>query len=145
MLQPNEGKEIKSKVPATAIVMLALALLYTNTVAAQYMPKQPKPKARVRLANMERTNIPVKTILADPRLVSAKASCEVTSFEISFHPEGGVISGPYKTTGAMLSEKQISYLKSMADANVKILIDQIHLSCNGKDVTEEPIRVVSFP
>ncbi|MCF8449353.1 MAG: hypothetical protein K9G49_05715 [Taibaiella sp.] len=143
MLQPNKGKQTKSKLLTTAIVMLAL--LYTNSATAQYMPKQPKPKARVRLANMERTNIPVKTILADPRLVSAKASCEVTSFEISFHPEGGVLSGPYKTTGAMLSEKQISYLKSMADANVKILIDQIHLSCNGKDVTEEPIRVVSFP
>jgi hypothetical protein len=129
---------------ATIPALLLSALLCTTyTVVAQN--KTVKSKPNVRLANESNKNIQVKTLLANPKMVSAKSSCEVTSFTISFLPEGGEIFGPFKTEGASIMEKQIGYIKAHANENVKIFIEDIHMSCNGKDVTEQSIVVTSFP
>jgi len=112
-------------------------------VTGQYMPQH--TKHLVRLANKDQKNIQVNDILADPRLVSARASCEVTSFNFTCKPEWGKSYGPVTIKGARLGKDEIAYLKSMSNTNVKITIDDIHLSCNGKNTTEEPLTVTSFP
>ncbi len=127
----------------TTVVLFITMLCFMQPTAAQNVPT--KPKANVRLANEDRKNIQVKTLLAYPKLVSAKPSCEVTSFSISFLPEGGQLYGPFRTEGAAIDEKQVNYLKEHAAENVKIFIEHIHLSCNGNDVTEPSIVVTSFP
>lgn len=123
--------------------LLAAPALVPLQATGQYMPHH--EKHLVRLANESRKNIQLKTILADPRLVSARASCEVTGFTISCKPEWGKSYGPVTIMGARLGKDEIAYLKSMNNTNVKITIDDIHLSCNGKNTTEEPLTVISFP
>ncbi len=127
------------------IMSVALLVGFSTSCNAQYLPKQAQARAVVRLANEERKNIQLKTILANPKLVSARSSCEVTSFVISFKPEYGEPYGPVRVEGNSMQAEQIKYLKSMPDANVKIVIEHIHMSCNGKDEVEEPITVTSFP
>ncbi|MBX2904427.1 MAG: hypothetical protein KF744_00210 [Taibaiella sp.] len=121
----------------TAPAMLPLA------ASGQFMPQH--PKHLVRLANEDRKNIQLKNILADPRLVSARASCEVTGFTFSCKPEWGKSYGPVNIAGSRLGKDEVAYLKSMSNTNVKITLEDIHLSCNGKNTTEEPLIVTSFP
>jgi len=113
------------------------------SACGQYMPRH--EKHLVRLANKDQKNIQVNDILADPRLVSARASCEVTGFTFACKPEWGKSYGPVTIKGARLGKEEIAYLKSMSNTNVKITIEDIHLSCNGKNTTEEPLVVTSFP
>jgi hypothetical protein len=129
-----------SMLTATALL---LSLCCMQMAKAQSAPKA--QRANVRLANEERKMIQVKTILANPKLVSAKPSCEVTSFVISFQPEGGEKYGPFRTEGATLKPEHCKYLKEKEDANVRIFLEHIHLSCNGQDVTEPTIVISSFP
>lgn len=130
------------------IVLIGLWLLTASALLplcalGQYMPQH--TKHLVRLANKDQKNIQVNDILADPRLVSARASCEVTGFTFACKPEWGNNYGPATVKGDRLGKDEIAYLKSMSNTNVKITIDDIHLSCNGKSTTEEPLIVTSFP
>lgn len=127
-------------------IVSAITLMLSLAASGSYAQNTPQaPRANVRLANEERKMIQVKTILANPKLVSAKPSCEVTSFVISFQPEGGEKYGPFRTEGATLKPEHCKYLKEKEDANVRIFLEHIHLSCNGQDVTEPTIIISSFP
>ncbi len=123
--------------------LLTAPALLPLSASGQYMPQH--TKHLVRLANEGGKNIQLKTILADPRLVSARASCDVVSFNFTCKPEWGKSYGPVTIKGSRLGKEEIAYLKSMNSTNVKITIDDIHLSCNGKHTTEEPLIVTSFP
>jgi hypothetical protein len=132
---------LKSPVLTATILLMSLCCTYQTLAQSGSQ----SPRANVRLANEERKMIQVKTILANPKLVSAKPSCEVTSFVISFQPEGGEKYGPFRTEGATLKPEHCKYLKEKEDANVRIFLEHIHLSCNGQDVTEPTIIISSFP
>jgi len=123
--------------------LLFLAAISSVEVSAQV--KKEVKRSNVRLANEERNMISVRTILANPKLISAKASCEVTGFTISFLPEGGNLYGPFKTEGSAIKPEHCKYLKENAEANVKIFIENIRMSCNGTSVDEMPIVIRSFP
>jgi hypothetical protein len=127
-----------------AILLFALPMMGAYDATAQYMPKPNPAKANVRLANETRSVIQLKTLLANPKLVSAKASCEVTSFVVSFQPEGGEVYGPVRTEGALIKPAELDHLKAHGNYNIKIRIEHIHLNCNGKDVVEDPIIVTCF-
>jgi hypothetical protein len=130
------------------IYLALLPLLFFATIAPTDLSAQLKKEVKrsnVRLANEERNMISVRTILANPKLISAKASCEVTGFTISFLPEGGYIYGPFKTDGSAIKPEHCKYLKENAEANVKIFIENIRMSCNGTSVDETPIVIRSFP
>jgi hypothetical protein len=127
------------------LLLVAISFVFApQFVSAQYLPPAAQAKANVRLANEKGKNIQLKTLLANPKLVSAKASCQVANFSISFLPEGGELYGPFRTEGAMISDKHLNYLKAHAEYNIKIFIEHIHMTCNGKDVTELPIIVTCF-
>ncbi|MBE2289547.1 MAG: hypothetical protein IAE95_08340 [Chitinophagaceae bacterium] len=127
----------------TIIALLCGFALTSTSVDAQV--KKEVKRSNVRLANEERNMISVRTILANPKLISAKASCEVTGFTISFLPEGGNVYGPFKTEGATIKPEHCKYLKDNAEANVRIFIENIRMSCNGTTVDEMPIVIRSFP
>jgi len=128
------------------LLCISLMLVISSCTAPAFAQNMhPKQKANVRLANEDRTTIQVKTIVANPKLVSAKPSCEVTSFVISFQPEGGTQTSPLRTEGSSIKPEHIKYLQEHASENVKIFFEHIHMSCNGQDITEAPIVITSFP
>ncbi|MBL7693167.1 MAG: hypothetical protein JNM41_16355 [Flavipsychrobacter sp.] len=132
----------------STIFMALLPLFFCAVFAPVEVSAQVKKEVKrsnVRLANEERNMISVRTILANPKLISAKASCEVTGFTISFLPEGGNLYGPFKTEGSAIKPEHCKYLKENAEANVKIFIEHIRMSCNGTSVDEMPIVIRSFP
>lgn len=132
----------------STIFMALLPLLFCVAILPTFVSAQVKKEVKrsnVRLANEERNMISVRTILANPKLISAKASCEVTGFTISFLPEGGNLYGPFKTEGSAIKPEHCKYLKENAEANVKIFIENIRMSCNGTSVDEMPIVIRSFP
>lgn len=125
-------------------LLVAVALAGQVCMAqAQFLPQ--RPKRLVRLANEDGRNIQVKKILANPKIVSGRLSCEVSRFTVTFRPEWGGGYGPVTVKGSSLGKAELAYLEKMSDTNVKITIEDIHLNCNGKDETEEPITVTSFP
>ena len=131
----------------TIIKIAAMALLLTATCADTTMA-QTKPKKQtgnVWLANVEDVEIPLKTILASPKLVSKKNGCEVTDFIISFLPKDGEFFGPFRTKGNTINENQLNFLKEFKGVKVKIFIETVRVKCTGKDtVIESPVIVTSM-
>lgn len=131
----------------TTMKIAAIALLLTATCAdttiAQTKPK--KQTGNVWLANMDDVEIPLKTILANPKLLSKKDGCEVTDFIISFQPKDGNFYGPFSTKGNTINENQLNFLKEFKGVKVKIFIETIRVKCTGKDtVIESPVIVTSM-
>ncbi len=128
------------KVAAVALVLTATC---TATAIAQTKPK--KQTGNVWFANVDDAEIPLSTILANPRLVSKKEGCEVTDFIISFLPKDGNFFGPFRTKGNTINENQLNFLKEFKGVKVKIFIETIRVKCTGKDtVIESPVVVTSM-
>jgi hypothetical protein len=131
----------------TTLKIAAMAMLLTakcaDTTIAQTKPK--KQTGNVWLANVDDVEIPLKTILANPMLVSKKDGCEVTDFIISFLPKDGEFFGPFRTKGNMINENQLNFLKEFKGVKVKIFIETVRVKCIGKDtVIESPVIVTSM-
>lgn len=104
-----------------------------------------KATPNVLLAGVDAIDIPLKTIIANPQLITNMPGCKVTSFLISFLPKDGDYFGPFETKGDMIKENQINYLKEFTNIKVKIFIETIHVNCNGTDVIDRPVIVRSIP
>lgn len=126
-----------------AAIAMLLTALCTNTTIAQTKPK--KQTGNVWFSNVDDVEIPLKTILANPKLVSKKDGCEVTDFIISFQPKDGNFFGPFSTKGNTINENQLNFLKEFKGVKVKIFIETIRVKCTGKDtVIESPVIVTSM-
>lgn len=129
----------------TKIAMIAMLITTTvinNSIAQTNLKKQPD---NVWLANVEDVEIPLKTILGNPMLVSKNVGCEVTDFIISFLPKDGNFFGPFRTKGNTINENQLNFLKEFKGVKVKIFIETVRVKCTGKDtVIESPVLVTSM-
>ena len=126
-----------------AAIAMLLTALFTDTTIAQTKPK--KQTGNVWFANVDDAEIPLKTILASPKLVSKKDGCEVTDYIISFLPKDGEFFGPFRTKGNTINENQLNFLKEFKGVKVKIFIETIRVKCTGKDTAiESPVIVTSM-
>lgn len=125
---------------------IALYVLLTGTVHSQ-LPVRAKPGEKIaRLAGQPgSTGMTVKQILADPYITVAEPGCEVTEFTISFLPKGQDLFGPYKTKGNALTDRQRQIIATHAGEKLKIFVEGVLVSCNGKEEHAVSCMVTTVP
>ncbi|MCF8449355.1 MAG: hypothetical protein K9G49_05725 [Taibaiella sp.] len=130
---------------AQKFVLLLLAGVIGFSVSGYSQKNTKKATPNVLLAGVDATEIPLKTIIANPQLITNMPGCKVTSFFISFKPKDGDYFGPFETKGDMIKENQINYLKEFTNTKVRIFLETIHVNCNGTDIIDRPVIVSSIP
>ena len=66
---------------------------------------------------------------------------EVTGFTLSLFTKGEDMAGPYVTMGSQLNDKLVNVIRNWNHANTKLLIEDIHVNCNGRELTARPIVI----
>lgn len=143
MLLSKSSSISKNKIPVFGLfLMICIVLSYGESLAQKATKKIQYP---VRLANIDPPNIPLKTIIKNPNLITADPACKVIRYTIGFYPDGGNYMGPFEVTGSKLIENNINYLKEFTNMKVRIFIESIHINCNGKDSITIPLIYQSIP
>ena len=83
-------------------------------------------------------------ILSYPRLIPQALGCEVTGFTFSITDgdiKGDKMWGPVTVKGAVFTEEIKDKIKEWEAPKMKILIDDIHILYNGKEMIAKPITI----
>jgi len=132
-----------SKMAFCILLSIAFFSLANGYIYAQKTQKQFPYK--VKLADYDSAKVPLKIILANPKLTTTYPDCDIASYSISFEPDGGEYFGPFKVKGSAIPENQVNYLREFTNMNVRIFIDELHLNFNGKDSLVNPWMFKSIP
>ncbi len=132
-----------SKMAICALLTIVFFSLANGAIYAQ--KTQNKYPYKVKLAGSDSVKVPLKTILANPKITTTHPGCEIASYVISFMPEGGEYFGPFSVKGSAIPENNVNFLREFTNMTVKIFIDEIHLNCNGKDSLVQPAFFKSIP
>jgi hypothetical protein len=110
-----------------ALFFVLFLSLSSITSFAQDTKKVPP----VRICNITTPASTIDQVLAAPTFLVMNPTCVCKSFTISFFPKGKAVVGPFKTEGPAFSADEIAAIKKLQGSNVKIVVDDIQVSCQG--------------
>jgi len=132
-----------SKIAFCALLTIVFFSLANGDLYAQ--KTKIKFPYKVKLADYDSAKVPLKIILATPRLTTTYPDCEIASYSISFEPDSGEYFGPFIVKGPAIPENQVNYLREFTNRSVRIFIDELHLNYKGKDSLINPYLFKSIP
>lgn len=135
---------------STVLSMLILLALQCAAIHCFAQSRADNTRPAVRLGNTKTDNnmrlkVTKEQIMENPNIVSTLDGWKVDDFTISFAPKGENIYGPYKTPGARIKDEQLQLLKNMKNTEIKIFVENVHLSNNGKTTTTKPLILICTP
>ncbi len=94
--------------------------------------EQMKVVSEVSIAGMAGGTMTLDKFLANP-IVEGPKGCTVQGFTISMLPKNEDLRGPFALTGNKVGATQLKYLREHKGIPMRIFIEAIRLSCDGKE------------
>ena len=109
--------------------LIAVSVFYCTFVSYSQSNRK---STTVTFANSNTRNVTYSAILADPFVRTSKPGCSVQSCTVSFLPKGEDILGPFKCPGGQMHQRLVDYLNAYKGENIRIFVEDIMLTCNGR-------------
>ena len=89
----------------------------------------------VKFGVIDAESLTIEQILANPKLTSKDANCEVLGFVLRIGRREYDYYGPYRIKGNEIPEDILDLLDNIDALRGKLYFDDIRVKCNGKEMT----------
>ncbi len=124
------------------IVLLLLPTLLTFGEQKNKKPKKEQKKApayTIRVGSLDNYYTTREKILANPKLVCDQSNCRIISYTMSWDAPGHDFFGPVFCGNPDFSTDQQAKIREWDYKGSTLYIQDIHINCDGQDITMDPI------